>query len=281
MAFDRFNGVGLRYELNAEGDVPLALVHGSWGSHQQWSAVAAALSDQYRVLSYDRRGHGESERPPGQGSVREDVADLAALIEALGLAPAYVAGNSFGSAITLRLAVERADLVRGIILHEPPLFPLVAGDAAAARALQNVGAQMGAVIERIESGDHAGAAEQFMTELALAPGEWEQLPHAFRRVAAENAPTFLDEAKDPDALQFDLEWMTGFTKPALLTNGEKSPTQYAPVLATLASAWPHAERQTFPNAGHLPHVTHPDDYVKATSTFIRTHEAQRETDPSR
>lgn len=170
MAFDRFNGVGLRYELNSEGDVPLALVHGSWGSHQQWDAVAAALSDQYRVLSYDRRGHGESERPSGQGSVREDVADLAALIEALGLAPVYVAGNSFGSAITLRLAVERADLVRGIILHEPPLFPLVAGDAGAALALQNVGAQMGTVIERIESGDHAGAAEQFMTELALAPG---------------------------------------------------------------------------------------------------------------
>jgi pimeloyl-ACP methyl ester carboxylesterase len=259
MAFDRFNGVGLRYELNSDGDIPLALAHGSWGSHQQWDAVTAALPEGYRVLSYDRRGHGESERPPGQGSVLEDVADLAALIETLGLSPAYIAGNSFGSAIALRLAVERADLVRGVMLHEPPLFPLVAGDPAATIALQTVGTKMGAVIQRIESGD---------------PGEWEQLPQAFQRVAAENAPTFLDEAKDPNALQFDLEWMTGFTKPALLTMGEKSPPQYAPVLAKLAEAWPHAEKLTFPNAGHLPHVTHPADYVEATTTFIHRHQVR-------
>ena len=113
-----------------------------------------------------------------------------------------------------------------------------------------------------------------MTGLALAPGEWEQLPQAFQRVAAENAPTFLDEAKDPDALQFDLEWMKGFTKPALLTMGEESPPQYAPVLAKLAEAWPHAERLTFPNAGHLPHVTHPADYVEATTAFIHRHQVQ-------
>ena len=268
MAFGEFNGVGLRYELSPNGDVPLAFVHGSWGSHQQWEAASAALPDCYRVLRYDRRGHGESGQPPGQGSVRQDVSDLAALIETLELAPAYVVGNSFGSAITLRLAVEQPDLVRGIALHEPPLFSLVVDDPAAVTALQNVGTQMGTVIQRIESGDNAGAAEHFMTEFALAPGEWEQLPEEFRRTATLNAPTFLDEAKDPDALQFDLGWMTGFTKPVLLTLGANSPPQYAPVLATLAAKWPHAEQLTIPNVGHLPHVTNPAEYVEVISTFV-------------
>jgi pimeloyl-ACP methyl ester carboxylesterase len=272
MAIDTFNNVRLRYELSSDGDVPLVLVHGSWGSHQQWVSVASSLSQSFRVLSYDRRGHSESERPTGQGSVREDVADLIALIETLGLAPAWVAGNSFGSAITLRLAVERPDLVRGIVCHEPPLFSLLADDPAAVQALKDVGPLMGSVIQRLASGDHAAAAEQFFTDLALAPGEWQQMPPEYRDTVVENAPTFLDEAQDPEALQFDLEWVRDFASPTLLTMGEQSPPQYAPVLEKLAEALPRAERLTFPNAGHLPHVTHPDAYVEATTAFVRKHE---------
>ena len=56
MAFDRFNGVGLRYELSPDGDIPVALVYGSWGSHQQWEAASAALADGHRVLRYDPTG---------------------------------------------------------------------------------------------------------------------------------------------------------------------------------------------------------------------------------
>jgi pimeloyl-ACP methyl ester carboxylesterase len=273
MATGTFNDVRLRYELTSDGNVPLVLVHGSWGSHQQWDSVAASLAQSFRVLSYDRRGHSESERPTGQGSVREDVADLIALIDTLGLAPAWVAGNSFGSAITLRLAVERPDLVRGIVCHEPPLFSLLADDPAAALALQDVGPLMGRVIQQLTAGDHVEAVEQFFTELALAPGEWLQLPANFRDTAIENAPTFLDEAQDPEALQFDLEWARDFATPTLLTMGEQSPAQYAPVLEKLAAALPHAERLTFPTAGHVPHITHPAAYTEATTAFIREHEA--------
>ena len=75
-----------------------------------------------RVLTYDRRGHSQSERPTGQGSVREDVADLAALLEHVELAPAWVLANSFGASISLRLASEHPGLFRGLIAHEPPLL---------------------------------------------------------------------------------------------------------------------------------------------------------------
>src|SRR6266567_33271 len=112
---------------------------GSWASHNIWDFVAPRLAESFRVLTYDRRGHSESQRPSGQGSVREDVADLAALIEHLELAPAWVAGNSFGASITLRLAGERPDLLRGRIGHEPPLFSLLAADPAVAPLLAEVG----------------------------------------------------------------------------------------------------------------------------------------------
>jgi len=81
------NVVRIACEIHGTGEIPIAMVHGSWFSRQNWDSVVPRLAESFRVITYDRRGHGESERPSGQGSVREDVADLAALIEHLGIAP--------------------------------------------------------------------------------------------------------------------------------------------------------------------------------------------------
>lgn len=267
------NGVRLSYDVSGIGDIPLVLVHGSWSSRRNWALVVPHLADSFRVLTYDRRGHSESERPSGQGSVREDVADLAALIEDLGLAPAWVAGNSFGASITLRLVGERPDLIRGVMAHEPPLFSLLAADPAVAPMLEEAGQRIGSVIERIASGDHAGAAEQFVESVALGPGMWAQLPPEFRQTMIENAPTFLDEANDPEQLAFDLEWIRGFSHPVLLTLGDQSPPTFAPVIAKLAETLPFAEAITFAGAGHVPHTTHPEVYAEALTTFARKHTA--------
>src|SRR5262245_50389986 len=101
----RVNGVELYCELAGTG-APLVLVHGSWTDHRSWDAVTPGLAESFRVLHYDRRGHSRSERPSDQGSIEEDVADLAALIVHAGCAPAFVAGNSWGASIVLRLASE-------------------------------------------------------------------------------------------------------------------------------------------------------------------------------
>ena len=266
------NGVRLFYELTGAGE-PLVLVHGSWTSHHSWDRVVPSLCGSFRVLAYDRRGHSNSERPAGQGSVREDVLDLAALIEHLGLGPAWVAGSSFGATITLRLAGERPDLFRGLICHEPPLFSLLAYDPAVAPLLADVEQRITAVVERIASGDHAGAAEQFVETLALGPGTWARLPIEYQQMFIENAPTFLDEANDPEQLAFDLAGIRGFPRPALLTLGDQSPPTFAPVVARLAEVLPRVEVGTFPGAGHIPHATHPDAYVEAILDFTRRHAA--------
>ena len=70
MATLEVNGVRLFYELQGTGAVPLVLVHGSWNSHHAWDLVAPRLAEVFRVLTYDRRGHSQSERPTGQGSVQ-------------------------------------------------------------------------------------------------------------------------------------------------------------------------------------------------------------------
>lgn len=270
MPIEKINGLRIRYELEGSGNVPLVLVHGSWGSHEQWSTVAGALAKSFRVLSYDRRGHSESEAPSGQGSIRDDVADLAALIEHFDLSPAYVAGNSMGASISIRLACERPDLMRGLLAHEPPLFAILADDPAAAGVIGDLTRTFGAVLDKIRNGDHAAAAEQFMN-MALEEGAWEKLP-GFHEVAIENAPTFLDEGMDPEALTLDVEAAKRFDRPTMLTIGESSPPMYAPVLTKLGTILPRAETAIVPGAGHVPHMTHANAYVKATTAFIRKHE---------
>ena len=122
----KVDGVALYYELEGSGE-PLALVHGSWGDATNWRFVVPGLAESFRVLAYDRRGHSRSEPPDQPGSVDEDGDDLAALLEALDLAPAHVATNSWGGNIALRLATRRPDVFRSLSCHEPPLWAGVHG----------------------------------------------------------------------------------------------------------------------------------------------------------
>ena len=83
-----------------------------------------------------------------------------------------------------------------------------------------------------------------------------------------NAPTFLDEANDPDQLAIDLRGLAGFPKPALLTKGALSPPMFAPIVDQIVTALRAADLYVFPTAGHIPHVTHPEDYVAAIRGFV-------------
>lgn len=269
MPVARVNDVALYYESSGSG-APLVLVHGSWGDHHNWDPVVDSLAESFRVVTYDRRGHSRSERPSGQGSVFEDAGDLAALIEELDLAPAHVAGNSFGAAVVLRAATRRPTVFRSLIAHEPPLFPLLAGTELEP-ALMEVQRRIGAVVELLERGDHERAARLFVDTIAFGPDAWDsQLTPEMRETFIANAPTFLDEARDPDALEMDLESLAGFDKPALLTSGTASAPFFAPVVDLIASRMPRSDRVTIDGADHVPHVSVPERYVELVTTFAGT-----------
>ncbi len=118
------DGATIDYREGGSG-APLFLVHGSWDDRQFWELVRPGLERSFRTIAYSRRGHGQS---TGGGSLDDDVADLAALIEHLDAAPAHLAGSSLGATICLRLVASRPDLVASVSAHEPPLFALLAGD---------------------------------------------------------------------------------------------------------------------------------------------------------
>jgi pimeloyl-ACP methyl ester carboxylesterase len=264
---NKFNGVQLYWEQNGNSGEPLIFVHGSWVDHHAWDAVVPALAQSFRVLTYDRRGHSQSERPTSQGSIRQDVADVAALIEGLGLAPAHIIGNSFGGSIVLRLAGERPDLFRSLIVNEPPLFGLLAGEPEEQAILQAMKPRIDGVVELLEAGDLEGGVHAFV-EAMFGPGVWEQLPLGLKNIVIFNAPTFLDEMRDPEALLIDLALLGRFPHPALLTLGEQGPPFFKPIMEKVASALPQAERLTFLGAGHEPEYDTPERYVATITEFI-------------
>src|SRR5436190_5329895 len=136
MSSSQVNAVSFWWETQGAPRTPVVMVHGSWGDHHNWDLVAPGLAETHTVVTYDRRGHSQSERPPSQGSVHEDVADLAALIETTDIAPAHVIGNSAGAIISVRLAADRPELIRSLVIHEPPLVGVIADDPAMASILQ-------------------------------------------------------------------------------------------------------------------------------------------------
>lgn len=267
MPTSAINGVQLYWELSGSGE-PVVLVHGSWGDHHNWARVVAALSNTLRVATYDRRGHSQSERP-GSGTIVDDVADLAGLIEHLFGGPVHVIGNSFGSAIALRLAARRPELIRSLFVHEPPLFGLLEGRPEAQPVLAALQERVAAVVALLQAGDTAGGAQRFVETVAFGPGTWAQLPQATRETFISNASTWLEEIQEVESTRMDLASLSAFPAPALLSLGGQSPPFYAMVAERVAQALPHVSRHLFAQAGHVPHMSHPEEYVRVASDFIR------------
>jgi pimeloyl-ACP methyl ester carboxylesterase len=267
MPSETINGTTLAYDTTGAGH-PLVLVHGSWNARDTWLLLVPGLSDSFRVVNYDRRGHGESDAPPEAGTVHDDVADVAALIEALDIAPAHVVGNSYGACIALRLGIERPDLVARMVCHEPPMLGVLEGTPDGKHIAQERWNKLDEVRQRLERGDDAGGAQHFVEQVALGPGMWAQLPPEVKDTFARNAPTYLGELRDPDALRVDLDLVKQLAAPVLLTQGDQSPAMFAPIIEVLAGALPDVQRHVIHGAGHVPQMTHPDEYASAIRDFL-------------
>jgi pimeloyl-ACP methyl ester carboxylesterase len=114
------NGTMLYYELRGDGP-SLLFVSGATGDAGHWTGVAGTLADQYRVITYDRRGNSRSPRPPGWRSttVDEQADDAAALLRGLKREPAIVFGTSAGASIAANLVIRHPAVLRGVVFHEP------------------------------------------------------------------------------------------------------------------------------------------------------------------
>lgn len=124
------NGVSLHYVRTGDGtQPPLVLAHGFSDDGLCWLQTAIDLEGSYDIIMPDARGHGRSARvTPGEPV--DMVADLAGIIQALGLRRPIVAGHSMGAMEAFQLGVRYPEIPRALLLEDPPWWQAAPAQAA-------------------------------------------------------------------------------------------------------------------------------------------------------
>ncbi len=229
----------------AEG--PVVLLAGSLGSTlQMWDPQVPALTQRFRVVRYDTRGHGRSPVPAGPYALDDLVDDAVALLDRLGIARAHVAGLSLGGMTAMRLAArepERVDRL-ALLCTSASLGPVSAwAERAALVRAQGSGAVAEAVVER-----------WFTPALRDAdPALVQRMRQMVADTPAEGYASCCTAIERMD-LREDLRHIRAAT---LVLAGSDDPATPPEHLAAIAGAVPGARLLVLPQAAHLANVEQP------------------------
>jgi pimeloyl-ACP methyl ester carboxylesterase len=108
--------MNLHFTCRGAGAPTVVFTHGLAASGHTWEAQVAALAPRHRVLTWDLRGHGRSAPRPEPCSIADLAADLAAVLDAAGVARAVVVGHSAGGVVAMRFALDHPQRLAGLVL---------------------------------------------------------------------------------------------------------------------------------------------------------------------
>jgi pimeloyl-ACP methyl ester carboxylesterase len=248
MAEIEVNGVTLYYEEHGTGQ-PILCIHGTGSSTALWRQPAFELARHGRVVVYDRRGFGLSERPePFITDVHQQADDAAALIQSLGLGPALVIGRSHGGEIAVDLTLRHPALVRALALLEGGGMSL---SPAFARWRDEILAPVFAAGEA-----DVWSVGETMFRGVLGDDGWEELPDAVRQVFVANGPAILAEEERGAQLEVTEAQLGSIDVPTLVVGARSSGPAFEEVTELTARAIPSA-RLEWVEGGHLIDAAHP------------------------
>jgi pimeloyl-ACP methyl ester carboxylesterase len=245
----RVNDYDMAYIEVGQG-TPLVCVHGSINDFRSWSSVLGPLSRRHRVVALSLR-HFFPEQWDGSGgryTIAQHVSDLTAFLVALNAGPVDLMGHSRGGHIAFRVAQQRPELLRRLILAEPggeldASFATAETSGAPTRT-----GRVAAAAEKIAVGDLDGGLKAFF-DGAGGAGTWERLAASHKQEYRDNARTLLgqiDEQRQP----FTRKDAESISVPTLFIGGEKTPGSLPVVLRALAKAVRGSRTIMIPNATH-------------------------------
>ncbi len=256
------NGAKIYHEVRGSGPSVL-FIAGATGDCGQFERVAELLSDEFTVVTYDRRANSRSPRPEGwEGtSTEEQSEDVAGLIEALGIAPAAVFGNSAGAIIGLDLVIRHPELVRGAILHEPPMTAGMSNPEEVMGAIQQV------VEGGMQRGGPRGGCETFLRFVA-GDEVFENLDPHLRERMLDNGETFFGlEMGAFEPFHPDEASLTTVEAPVRVMVGTESAPFFAETARWLAERL-GVESETLPGA-HTPYFDRPQEMAESLRPLLR------------
>ena len=240
------DGTPIAFDRSGAGPA-LILVGGALSDRAAWAPVAKLLAPNFTVVSYDRRGRGDSGDTPPYAPERE-IEDLEALIDELG-GRAFVHGQSSGAVLSLEATAKLPGKVQKLSLYEPPFIIDDSRPPPPADFAQHID-------ELIASDRRGDAIEYWMTDVVGAPAEavtqmksdpsWPALEAVAHTLPYDIAVLGGNMAGKP----LPAEKWTSVTIPVLVMDGGASPPWIRNTAQTLADALPSAEHRTLDGQTH-------------------------------
>lgn len=281
------NGTQLAYTERGSGD-PVVYVHGGESDVTIWEPILESVGRHHRAIAYSRRWAWPNEPiPDGEGDIVDrHAADLIGLIETLQLRKVDLVGNSWGAFICLVVARDRPDLIRRLVLQEPPAVTLFMGAPPGPSGLlktlvtnPRVGVPLARMVftglapteALVKKGRVEESVDRFVRKVALGDDGYEQLPNWVKEHMQ------LDQNLRTHASQFrNNGGFVPFTKadarsiraPALVMKGESSPDHLTVIADELARLLPNGQTVTIPGASHVMHVANPEATADAIASFL-------------
>lgn len=261
----RVNGIEMAYELRGAG-APLVMIHGAQGDQTMFANLASAFQDRFRVLTFDQRGSGLSEKPDMDYSISMLADDTAALMEHVGFPAAHVIGVSMGGTIAQELALRHPrkvlSMVLGCTTAGGPKSVRIGGDSLAA-----------AYSTQPMSAEERGRA---LAEAAFSKGYLAQHPEVVSAMVESRRQRPLD----PMALGHRMKAISEHDAydrlpqigcPTLVITGKEDALVPWENSRILAQRIPGAELTLLEPAGHCFWLEQPEASVDAISRFLEKH----------
>lgn len=244
------NGIDIYYEDHGSG-YPVVLTHGYASNTRMWQGQIGPISKQYRLITWDIRGHGQTDSPEQQQDYSEaaTVEDLRQLLGHLGIEQAVIGGLSLGGYISLGFYVAHPEMVRALILCDTG--PGYRNDAAREQWNQTAYRR----------------AERFEQQGFAALGQSPELQAAGQ---AHRSAAGLAKAARGILTQYDsrvIESLEHIKVPTLLIVGAND-TPFLNAIDYMANKIPNARKVVIPEAGHAANIDQPRAFDAAVLAFL-------------
>ncbi len=250
MPYIERGGAKIFYSTDGQGP-PVLLSHGFSATSAMWAGQIAAFKAQYRIITWDMLGHGESDSPddPSLYTVDGTVKDIAAILDACGADKAVIGGHSLGGFMSLAFNVKFPQRVRALMLFNTG--PGYKSDEA--RAQWNVVTEKQARAFAAKGLAAVGHSEEMqLGRHRTALG----LEHGARGMLAQNDAQIIDSLPD-------------IAVPALVLVGEKD-RGYLAAADYMTSKIPDGRKALILDAGHAANIHQPAAFNTVTGDFLKS-----------
>lgn len=256
------NGVNLAYTDEGKG-LPVIFVHAFPLNRAMWTAQVSALSDRFRVLTVDLRGHGESLPAPGPSSIDELALDLKELLDRLAIPQAVFVGLSMGGYVLFALYRRYAERIKALVL----------ADTRAQADTDEGRAGRFAMIHRAES-EGAGAIAEIMIPRLLSPASIQSRPdlvEAVRNMILRTpVSTITADLRAMADRPNSIPLLNQIVCPTLILVGELDQGTPPSDAHLMANAIPGSRLEVIPGAGHLSNLEQSKAFNGALASFLKS-----------